>query len=247
MPYSTINIFGYSVFCSSISSLDFNTKTLINTINQNAFVIAEHDKSFREALLGSDVLLPDGIGIVAAGAIFYGKRMRKIAGADLFLHVVEHLNDMNGRCFFLGSSHNTLDKIRSRLSKEYPNITAGFHSPSYTSEFSEGENSEMMRVVNTFRPDVLFVGMTAPKQEKWAFQHKIKLNAKLICSVGAVFDFYAGTIDRPGKVWINLGLEWFIRLIREPKRMWRRYLYNGPIFIYLLFKLKITKRKASNE
>jgi N-acetylglucosaminyldiphosphoundecaprenol N-acetyl-beta-D-mannosaminyltransferase len=77
--------------------------------------------------------------------------------------------------------------------------------------------------------------MTAPKQEKWVFEHKKKLNAKVICSIGAVFDFYAGTVKRPNKIWRNLGLEWLGRLLREPKRMWKRYLYYGPIFLYYVF------------
>ena len=97
----------------------------------------------------------------------------------------------------------------------------------------------MIKAVNRFQPEVLFVGMTAPKQEKWSFQHKDQLNTKIICSIGAVFDFYAGTVERPSPFWINLGLEWFIRLIKEPKRMWKRYLYYGPIFIKMMVVHKI--------
>jgi N-acetylglucosaminyldiphosphoundecaprenol N-acetyl-beta-D-mannosaminyltransferase len=89
------------------------------------------------------------------------------------------------------------------------------------------------------KPDVLFIGMTAPKQEKWAHAYKAVLDAKVICSIGAVFDFYAGTIERPNKIWINLGLEWLGRLVKEPKRMWRRYLYYGPVFGFYLVREKI--------
>lgn len=97
----------------------------------------------------------------------------------------------------------------------------------------------MINAVNDFKPDVLFIGMTAPKQEKWSYGNKEFLDSKVICSIGAVFDFYAGTVERPNKLWVNLGLEWFIRLIREPRRMWKRYLYYGPIFIWLIFVKKI--------
>ncbi|MDQ1141174.1 WecB/TagA/CpsF family glycosyltransferase [Pedobacter agri] len=103
----------------------------------------------------------------------------------------------------------------------------------------------MIEAVNNFKPDVLFVGMTAPKQEKWAHQHKDELDAGFICPVGAVFDFYAGNTPRPSDFWVNLGLEWFIRLLNEPKRMWRRYLYNGPVFAFMMIKQKF-RTKAAN-
>lgn len=88
--------------------------------------------------------------------------------------------------------------------------------------------------------------MTAPKQEKWSHAHKDRLHANVICSIGAVFDFYAGTVDRPGKIWIDLGLEWLGRLFKEPKRMWRRYIYYGFVFLYYLIREKfavVTKKK----
>nr|WP_315170110.1 WecB/TagA/CpsF family glycosyltransferase [uncultured Flavobacterium sp.] len=86
-------------------------------------------------------------------------------------------------------------------------------------------------------------GISAPKQEKWAYVNKEKLDTTVICATGAVFDFYAGTIVRPNKFWVNLGLEWFVRLLKEPKRMWRRYLYYVPVFVRLILvqKLKNTK------
>ena len=83
--------------------------------------------------------------------------------------------------------------------------------------------------------------MTAPKQEKWAYSNKTRIDAQLICSIGAVFDFYAGTVQRPSDVWIDLSLEWLGRLVKEPKRMWKRYLYYGPVFFYYLVNQKFKK------
>jgi N-acetylglucosaminyldiphosphoundecaprenol N-acetyl-beta-D-mannosaminyltransferase len=141
----------------------------------------------------------------------------------------------------LGSSKDTLKKIVSRLALDFPNVTVGTFSPPYKSEFSDADNQQMLEVVTTFQPDVLFVGMTAPKQEKWSYQHKEQLDAKIICSIGAVFDFYAGTVERPSPFWIRLRLEWFIRLLKEPKRMWKRYLYYGPVFIKLILTEKFNR------
>jgi N-acetylglucosaminyldiphosphoundecaprenol N-acetyl-beta-D-mannosaminyltransferase len=103
----------------------------------------------------------------------------------------------------------------------------------------------MVDAVNAFHPDILFIGMTAPKQEKWAYAHKDRLNARVICCIGAVFDFYAGTVERPSSFMISIGLEWFGRLVREPRRLWRRYLYYGPIFLWLLFKEKSSRPRKS--
>ncbi|HEX3383533.1 MAG TPA: WecB/TagA/CpsF family glycosyltransferase, partial [Mucilaginibacter sp.] len=197
------------------------------------------DAEFKEALTGSDVLLPDGVGIVAAVKMLKGENLKKIAGADLHQHLLERLNKEGGRCFYLGSKPSTLDAIRKRLSVEYPNIKVGVYSPPYKARFDVEENTGMIDAVNAFGPDVLFVGMTAPKQEKWSYLHKDELKAKIICPIGAVFDFYAGTIKRPSKFWIRLGLEWFIRLIKEPKRMAKRYLFYGPVFIWELVRIKL--------
>ena len=149
------------------------------------------------------------------------------------------MNSAGSRCFYLGSSERTLRKITNRIKRQYPNIILGTYSPPYKPQFSDEDNEQMIAAVNSFKPDVLFVGMTAPKQETWAFEHKNNLDAKIICSIGAVFDFFAGTVRRPSKFWINLGLEWFIRLLKEPKRMSRRYLYYGPVFVYLMLKYKL--------
>ena len=109
--------------------------------------------------------------------------------------------------------------------------------------FSEEDNAVMLMHINAFKPDVLFVGMTAPKQEKWSKDNAHQLDTKTICAIGAVFDFYAGTVKRPSQFWIRLKLEWFIRLVKEPKRMWRRYLYYGPFFLYLLLKIMLKREK----
>ena len=97
----------------------------------------------------------------------------------------------------------------------------------------------MIRKVNDFNPDVLFIGMTAPKQEKWAYQHFNELEAGHICCIGAVFDFYAGNIERAPGWMIDSGLEWLFRLLKEPRRMWRRYLIGNSKFIWLIIKEKL--------
>ncbi len=236
---STVSLLDYSIFQGNLNQIDFSRKILINTINQYSFCIAEKKAVFKKALQDSDILLPDGIAIVAAVHLLTGKKIKKIAGADIHFHLLQELNQKGGSCFYLGSKEKTLLKITERISLEFPNIRVGTFSPAYKAEFSKMDNIKMVESVNNFRPDVLFVGMTAPKQEKWAYKHKEELDAKIICTIGAVFDFYAGTVKRPSPFWIDLKLEWFIRLLKEPKRMWKRYLYYGPVFIGLILKEKV--------
>jgi N-acetylglucosaminyldiphosphoundecaprenol N-acetyl-beta-D-mannosaminyltransferase len=211
---------------------------LINTINQYSFCIAAQDNEFKQSLQGSDILLPDGVGVVAATRFLTGEKLHKIAGADAHQYLLSKLNETGGSCFYLGASEDTLKKIKARLAIEYPNVKVGSYSPPYKKDFSADDNAAMVKAVNAFKPDVLFIGMTAPKQEKWAFQHKELLDTHVICTIGAVFDFYAGTIERPGKVWVKLGLEWLGRLVKEPKRLWKRYLYYGPVFVGLVLREK---------
>jgi N-acetylglucosaminyldiphosphoundecaprenol N-acetyl-beta-D-mannosaminyltransferase len=240
-PIATVPFLDYSIYKGDLKECFATGKTLINTINQYSFCIAEKDVAFKNALQQSDVLLPDGMAIVAAVKLLNGQKIKKIAGADIHHHLLDQLNKKGGSCFYLGSSETTLNKIVARVSREFPNIKINTFSPPFKTKFSAIENKQMLEAVNSFQPDVLFVGMTAPKQEKWSFEHKEQLDAKIICSIGAVFDFYAGTIVRPHPFWIKLKLEWFIRLVKEPKRMWKRYLYYGPVFIMMILKEKFAK------
>lgn len=245
--YTTVDVLDYSIFNSSLSKLSFDTKCLISTVNQYSYMIAEKDEDFKNALMGSDILLPDGVGIVAAAKVLNGETVKKIAGADIHKHLLQKLNLEGGSCFYLGASEETLIAIKKRMSKEYPKIKVATFAPAFKAEFTAEEDAEMIAAVNNFNPDVLFIGMTAPKQEKWAHKYKDELEATIICPIGAVFDFYAETIARPSEFWINLGLEWLVRLAKEPKRMSKRYLYYGPAFVFELFKAKLTHHTVKHS
>lgn len=250
LPFQTIKLFDYNILASEIGFLQTGSRSLVNTINQYSYIIAEKDPEFKKALQDADVLLPDGIGVVVAARLIEGKKIKKIAGADLHHYLLERLQLEGGSCFYLGSSEKTLAAIKTRLDTDFPAVKSGFYSPPYKSQFTEEDNSRMIEAVNVFKPDVLFVGMTAPKQEKWSHDHRERLDANVICSIGAVFDFYAGTVERPAKIWVNMGLEWFMRLLKEPKRMSKRYIYYGIPFVLMLMKETIRRpfrKKANNN
>ncbi|QAR34184.1 glycosyltransferase [Geovibrio thiophilus] len=235
-----MEILGYNVFDEGITSIGSNEKRqIINTINPHSYIIATKDKVFTQALQESDILLPDGSGIVFAASFLKKRKIRKISGFDLHKYLLEEMNKIDGRVFYLGASEKCLELIKKRIDKEYPKIEVGVYSPLYKAQFSESDNLLMIEKVNEFKPNILFIGMTAPKQEKWLHIHKDKLFFSTACSVGAVFDFYAGLVKRPSNFWIKLHLEWLIRFLKEPKRLWERNLVSTPLFVYAVVKEKV--------
>ena len=232
-------LLGYKVFDNSLESINFANNKIINTINPHSYCLSRYDKLFNEALKSSDILLPDGTGIVLASKIINNKKINKIAGADIHQHLLQQANLKSQKVFYLGAAQSTLKLIESKVKKEYLNISVSSFSPPYKPQFSEIETALMLEKVNDFKPDILFVGMTAPKQEKWVFINKDNIDANTIVSIGAVFDFYAGTIKRPGNFWVSIGLEWLPRFLKEPKRLARRNLVSTPKFLLEIIWYKI--------
>jgi N-acetylglucosaminyldiphosphoundecaprenol N-acetyl-beta-D-mannosaminyltransferase len=234
-----IEIFEYNIYGGKLENILptlERRKRVINTLNAYSFVKAESDRLFKKSLQNSDILIPDGFPIVTAVRLLKKTRIKKIAGEDLYFHLLKQLNDIQGSCFFLGSSVETLEKIHTRLIKDFPNVKSSSFSPPFKEQFDQTDLDKIIDSVNAVKPDILFVGLTAPKQEKLVSDIHKHIECGDICSIGAVFDFYAGTQKRPNKFWINLKLEWFLRLLHEPSRLWRRYLIYSPLFFHYLFK-----------
>ncbi len=134
---------------------------------------------------------------------------------------------------FMGSSQKVLDLIVKRAAKVYPHLKVVTYSPPYKPEFSEEDNKAIIDAINATDPDLLWIGMTAPKQEKWTYSHWDELNIHChVGTIGAVFDFFAGTVERAPVWWQRHGLEWLYRLLKEPKRMWRRYIIGNTLFLF---------------
>lgn len=217
-------------------------KTLINTINAHSFNTAKKDCLFAEALEKGDYLIPDGASIVKACKWLNAKSQptERCAGWDLFEFEMNKLNQKGGICMFMGSSENVLGLIRQNAAKIYPNLKVVTYSPPYKPEFSEEDNAAIIKAINDTNPDLLWIGMTAPKQEKWTYSHWKELNIHChVGTIGAVFDFFAGTAVRAPIWWQDHSLEWLYRLCKEPKRMWRRYVIGNPLFIWNILKEKI--------
>jgi len=208
------------------------TRTII-CLNPHSVITAGHDSVFEDVLHDADILLPDGAGIVLASRMLGGTIRRRITGSDIFAAINATLNEQGGTsCFFLGSTPAVTKAIVNRMDRDYPHVrVAGTYSPPFRTEFTEEDDRAMLAAVNAMRPDILWVGMTQPKQEKWIHRNRHLICAKAAIAVGAVFDFYGGRIKRSPLVFQRLGLEWLPRLMREPRRLWRRNL-NGFRFIF---------------
>ena len=224
-------------------------KLLINTVNAHSFNTAKKDQLFADALTNGDVLIPDGVSIVKACKWIKTKSQPKerIAGWDLFffeMNKAEKLgvkNEEQGAdkpvVMFMGSSQKVLDLIVKRAAVDYPHLKVVTYSPPYKPEFSDEDNKAIIDVINAANPDLLWIGMTAPKQEKWTYSHWNELNIHChVGTIGAVFDFFAGTVERAPIWWQEHGLEWLYRLIKEPKRMWRRYIIGNTLFLWNMTK-----------
>lgn len=138
---------------------------------------------------------------------------------------------------FMGSSQKVLDLIVKRAAEVYPHLKVVTYSPPYKPEFSDEDNKAIIDAINAADPDLLWIGMTAPKQEKWTYTHWKELNIHChVGTIGAVFDFFAGTVERAPMWWQRHGLEWLYRLLKEPKRMWRRYIIGNALFLWNMTK-----------
>ncbi len=213
-------------------------KLLINTINAHSYNTARRDPLFAEALTQGDVLIPDGVSIVKA-CRWIGAKSRpeeRIAGWDLFEYQMQRLERKGGTVMFMGSSERVLRLIVDRAAEVYPHLRVVTYSPPYKPEFSDDDNRAIIAAINAARPDLLWIGMTAPKQEKWTYSHWPELDIDChVGTVGAVFDFFAGTVERAPLWWQRHGLEWLYRLIKEPRRMWRRYIIGNVLFLWNIF------------
>ena len=253
-----IQLFGYNIsagepeasVAEAMSYLQLRDKRrYMACANPHSLVVAARDHDFSNALKAADMLVPDGVGIIAAARILNLPLHNKVAGTDFFLRFSREANKKGGiRYFFLGSTDRALGLIEARMKRDFPAITVcGTYAPPFKNEFSEQDSSAMIEAVNDADPDVLWLGMTAPKQEKWIYKYRSKLSAPFSGAIGAVFDFYAGTKKRSSDFWIKTGLEWLPRLIKEPRRLWDRSLKSAPIFLGWIIREKIRRTRGLSK
>jgi len=208
--------------------------------NPHSLEAAKTDHEFDSAIKNADLIVPDGTGVIFASKILGGAIHERVTGSDIFWGVNSELNKKKRHtAFFLGSTQDNLEKMRYKMESDFPNIrVVGTFSPPFKEESSHEENLMMIETINRAKPDVVWVGMTAPKQEKWIYEHREKLDVKVLGPIGAVFDFYTGKVKRSPAILREWGLEWLPRFFREPRRLWKRNLISNPKFILRVIRYR---------
>lgn len=217
--------------------------SLIVTPNIQHIHILKKDEEFREIYRSASLVILDSTPLLLISKIAGNPLKERIAGSDLLPLFASTAAARGFRLFFLGAGPGVAKKAAEILTKKNPGLRiVGTHAPSYGFENDERENKKIIELIKKNRPDVLFIGLGSPKQEKWAWRHKDKIKVPLIVCVGAAFDFIAEVQSRAPK-WIQKsGLEWFYRLCREPLRLWKRNLTGYIILIRLAVKETIVNR-----
>lgn len=233
-PDQCVEAMGYAVYNEDLSLIPLNRPcSTIQTISPISYGNATRDETYAHAMQRADYLCLDGVYFGLSSVILKGETMKPNQGPDIFYHFMERLQAARGRVFFLGASPATLAKMEERTRRDYPDIAVGSYSPPFKPEFTDEDNDAMIAAVNAFRPDVVFLGMTAPKQEKWGYVHRDRLDACIVASVGGVFDWYAGNRKEIAEFWWKIYMAWLIRTIDRPELL-KRYPQIALFFWHLV-------------
>ena len=205
---------------------------VVNT-GMHGLMEGHRDPKFKAILNSAQLFAPDGILVVLVARIKGAHIKKKNTGPDLMEQFLESTNSKGYRHFFYGDTDETLELLGERVKSRFPNQTVvGVHSPAFRTATTE-EDDSIVEEINRLRPDVLWIGLGTPKQERWMFEHRHRLNVPVTVGVGASFKFATGGVKR-SPTWIgNLGFEWLWRLSQEPRRLWRRVFIDAPQFIGL--------------
>jgi N-acetylglucosaminyldiphosphoundecaprenol N-acetyl-beta-D-mannosaminyltransferase len=249
LEYKFVDTLGYRVFSDDLGKIPFEGRRgrVLNTISPNSYGIATEDPVFDSALKQSDYLTLDGVYFAFSSMLLQGKNIKANQGPDVFYHYMKRLDEAKGKAFFLGSTQETLAKIEQRASRDYPGLNIDSYSPPFTPEFSEEDDNEMINRINSYKPDVVFIGMTCPKQEKWAIKNRKKIDAGLIIAIGNVFDWYAGTQKAIHPFWFKVKLGWLIRIFLRPE-IFRRNIGNQmKFFLHVVLIFLRLKRNPAHS
>lgn len=245
MQRQIINIFDTSIDNVTMEESIKYIEYLINN-KKNAYVVTpnvdhivkiQKDSLFKEIYENADLVLADGVPVVWASKLLKKPLKEKVSGSDLFPELCKFAAEKGYSVFFLGAAPGVVDTASEKLKQAYPSLkVVGTYSPSYGFEKNEEESNKIVEMIKESKPDILFIGVGAPKQEKWVYKYKNKYNVPVSLGIGASFDFIAGNINRAPKWMQKCGLEWFYRFCQEPKRLFKRYFVEDAVFIKLLLE-----------
>lgn len=204
--------------------LQTGSKASVFTPNPEIVIEAYRDRAFQDILNNSALTVPDGIGVVIGSKIIGHPLPERVAGYDTLLDLFAKIQDTDLKVFFLGAGPGVAEEAREKLGLKYPKLNiVGVHDGYFE------DDDKVIDYINSFKPDLLLVGLGAPKQEKWIAANKDRVSASVLYGCGGSLDGFSGRVKRSPDIFIRLNLEWFYRMLSEPQR-WRRQL-RLPLFL----------------
>jgi N-acetylglucosaminyldiphosphoundecaprenol N-acetyl-beta-D-mannosaminyltransferase len=200
--------------------------------NTHVIMKGRQEHIFRDVVNGSALTVPDGMPLISTARRRGFPLERRVYGPDLMWTFFEQTAQKGYRHFLYGSTERTLDQLTARLRAHFPQLEiCGRYAPPFR-PLTLDEDKQVVRMINKARPDVLWVGLGCPKQEHWMHDHRGCIQVPVMVGVGQAFDIFAGVKKQAPKWMREHGLEWLFRLLQEPRRLWGRYLVQGPLFLF---------------
>jgi N-acetylglucosaminyldiphosphoundecaprenol N-acetyl-beta-D-mannosaminyltransferase len=227
-----------SILNEAVQLIEKNQKFYICTINAFLAVKSNEDRQLLNILNNAEIVIPDGMPLVWYSRLSGNPIPERISGYEFFYNFSKIANKKNYSYFFFGgTSDAVLAGVKNRLEKEFKNIEVrGVLCPPFMDTFPDEFDDYVVGIINNFKPDVLWVGLSAPKQERWIYKNIDRLDIKMAFGIGAAFNFYANIIKRAPSWMQKAGLEWLYRMFAEPKRLFKKYMVNNTKFIHLVIK-----------
>jgi N-acetylglucosaminyldiphosphoundecaprenol N-acetyl-beta-D-mannosaminyltransferase len=208
---------------------------------------SQRDPELRLIHNAAGMATPDGMPLVWMLWAGGHRSADRVYGPDLMLAVLERSRERGYRHFIYGASEATLARLRANLHVRFPGVPiVGSYSPPFR-PLTASEDAAVVEMINAARPDVVWVGLSTPKQERWMAEHRDRLEAPVLVGVGAALDFHAGVVRQAPRFMQRSGVEWLFRLAMEPRRLWRRYLRNNPAFLVCISGQMLGLKRYSLE
>lgn len=210
------------------------------TPNAHHIVTLQRDRHFRKIYQNAFLSVADGVSLLWAADFLGTPLCDRVNGTDLFEHLCRMAAERNLSVFFLGGRPQAAERAAEVLKRRHPQLKiAGTYSPPYGFESDAIEVATINHKIRAAKPHILFVGLGAPKQEYWMYNHCESLGVPVSLGIGVSFEFVAGMVKRAPRWMQQSGLEWLFRLINEPKRLWQRYFVCNSVFVWLVLKQKL--------
>jgi len=207
----------------------------------------QRDPAFCKVIEAAGLAVPDGMPLVWIGRLKGNKQISRLYGPDFMVALCQFFEDTDHRHYLYGGAPGVAEDLKEELLKRFPRLQiVGTYSPPFQ-PLTEEEDKEVVERINATSPQIVWVGLGTPKQEYWAYKHVSQITSAVILPVGAAFDFLTGRVPQAPRWMQQAGLEWFFRLLSEPRRLWRRYLIENPKFLLMVLGQALGLWKSTKE